>query len=169
MRGEHCWTRVSITKAQSTLCKPRADLFWPKVNKTDTCWLWTASTIGQFGYGGFGVARKTMYAHRVAWLLTYGAISDDMCVLHHCDVPLCVRPDHLFLGTHTDNIQDKMAKGRVPAGAKHHNVKLTVEDVKEIRRRAATGENRRHIAADFGVASQHVCHIHTRRYWKHVA
>ena len=86
--------------------------FWTKVKKTKDCWLWTASIVGN-GYGGFSLDGQMRRAHRVAWELTFGPVPDGYQVLHKCDVRPCVRPDHLFLGTHTDNLRDAAAKGRV--------------------------------------------------------
>ena len=89
--------------------------FWSKVLfSADGCWLWSRSTT-HGGYGQFGVGsgpQRMMKAHRMAWLLTFGEIPNDLRVLHHCDNPPCVRPDHLFLGTLSDNSQDMVAKGR---------------------------------------------------------
>lgn len=94
--------------------RPLADRFWPKVRKSDGCWEWTRATTTH-GYGKFSVATAVWdRAHRVAWKLTNGPIPDGMFVCHHCDNPLCVRPDHLFLGTHGDNMRDASTKGRMP-------------------------------------------------------
>lgn len=85
--------------------------FWAKVNKTEGCWLWTASRTHE-GYGMFSIQGRRHYAQRVAWMLTYGLIPEGMLVLHRCDNPPCCRPDHLFLGTHADNMADMATKGR---------------------------------------------------------
>lgn len=88
------------------------DRFWEKVAKGDGCWLWTASTRKN-GYGWFGgLDISETFAHRCSWIYTFGAIPDGLCVLHRCDNPPCVRPDHLFLGTQYDNIKDMISKGR---------------------------------------------------------
>lgn len=79
------------------------------------CWEWMGSYFGT-GYGQFtvrmGRTRKNWIAHRYAWARTFGPIPDGLWVLHRCDNPKCVRPDHLFLGTHADNMADMKAKGR---------------------------------------------------------
>lgn len=98
-----------------------AERFWAKVNKNGPmhpvlqtqCWLWTAGLL-DFGYGRF---RSRVHswdegAHRVSWALTYGPVPDGLDVLHKCDNPPCVNPEHLFLGTQRDNNLDRDAKGR---------------------------------------------------------
>src|SRR5262245_52091786 len=88
--------------------KPLQDRFWKYVNKTETCWLWTGAKH-EFGYGLInkgGAGGRILRAHRVIWEWTNGPIPKGFFVCHHCDVPACVRPDHLFLGTNKDNVQD---------------------------------------------------------------
>lgn len=86
--------------------------FWAKVHKTDDCWEWTAARMSS-GYGGFYWQRGRVPAHRFSWEIAFGAIPEGMFVCHHCDNRLCVRPDHLFLGTALDNARDCVAKGRL--------------------------------------------------------
>lgn len=88
--------------------------FWVKVDKTNACWYWTGAKNNR-GYGNVRIASKYLLAHRVSYAIAYG-IPDDMNVLHKCDNPACVRPNHLFLGTHQDNMDDMVAKGRAKAG-----------------------------------------------------
>lgn len=90
---------------------PIEQRFWTKVQKSDGCWLWTATKTK--GYGMIlGPNRIPLQAHRVAWRLTFGDIPSGLSVLHHCDVPLCVNPAHLWLGTQKDNLEDAERKGR---------------------------------------------------------
>ena len=90
--------------------------FWDKVDKADGCWEWTAclkkGKKGN-GYGFFWLHGKNFRAHRFSWIINFGNISDGLCVLHRCDNRRCVRPDHLFLGTVTDNNVDAIKKGRI--------------------------------------------------------
>lgn len=111
------------------------DRFWKKFDRPKKgCWEWKGST-GSAGYGrisfGHGETNyRTNYtAHRLSWMLFFGPIPDGICVLHRCDNPKCVRPDHLFLGTHTDNMKDRDRKNRTQQGEKHYRAKLTEEDV----------------------------------------
>lgn len=104
---------------------PIAVRFWAHVAKGDGCWEYTGAR-GTFGYGNVNIgASRYDRAHRVSWRLTHGAIPGGMQVLHRCDNPPCVRPDHLFLGTPSDNVRDMMGKARgggqfaAPAHCKH--------------------------------------------------
>lgn len=93
--------------------------FWPKVRERapNKCWLWQAAKMPA-GYGVFSVRGVKQRAHRVAYELCVRPIPAGMFVLHRCDTPACVNPLHLFLGTHTDNMRDKIAKGRAFNGRK---------------------------------------------------
>lgn len=85
--------------------------FWPKVDKSENCWLWRGSRQTH-GYGTFYYQGTMHLSHRISWILTYGEIPTGLCVLHKCDNPPCVNPQHLFLGTHVDNMIDRERKGR---------------------------------------------------------
>jgi len=135
--------------------------FWSKVNKTEGCWFWTAST-SKSGYGqlGSGGRPHTMLkAHRVSWELANGPIRDGLWVLHQCDNPICVNPDHLFLGTNLDNIADMNRKKRNLFQRNNPSLKLSDGQVKEIRDRRSNGERLRSIAKDFGVTEGTVSRI----------
>lgn len=130
--------------------------FWAKVVKNgDGCWSWTAGT-DQHGYGRIGLGAKSdpiERAHRISWLLHRGPIPVGMCVLHRCDNPICTRPDHLFLGTRTDNAADKTAKGRAkgPRGIANKRAKLTDDSVATIYSLYLQGRTMASLARDFGV------------------
>lgn len=91
-----------------------AERFWLQVEKIPehSCWEWTGSIRTRDGYGGIKFQQRSLLAHRVAWELHNGPILNGLCVLHRCDNPTCVRPDHLFLGTLQDNAVDMQRKGR---------------------------------------------------------
>lgn len=86
--------------------------FWSNVQKTDSCWNWTGKSYFHYGYGKFNVNKKETRAHRYSWELHKGAIPQGLFVLHNCDNPKCVNPEHLRLGTQKDNVQDQFDRGR---------------------------------------------------------
>jgi antitoxin component HigA of HigAB toxin-antitoxin module len=138
--------------------------FWGKVQRTDSCWFWLGSRQSN-GYGRVMVNYARIPAHRQAWVYTNGTIPMGMWILHKCDTPLCVRPEHLFLGTPKDNTQDMLRKGRFVAGRratgeKHHNHTLTDVQVQEIHDiRETYGSTQQEIARRFGVSQSHVSSI----------
>ena len=85
---------------------------WANVEKSTGCWNWTASIRGR--YPKFMFRNKRWSAHRLVYIFVHGPINGGLHVLHKCDNTLCVRPDHLFLGTHLDNMRDAQAKKRFP-------------------------------------------------------
>ena len=143
--------------------------FWAKVDKSGDCWEWTAGKdVG--GYGSFYLSGSSIKAHRIAYTITVGDIPDGMCVLHTCDNPPCVQPDHLFIGTYMDNYHDMKAKGRVYKGYRQHgeshtHAKLTEKDVIEIR---ASSDPQRAMARRFGVSDMAISKIKLRKSWKHI-
>src|SRR3990167_1210519 len=125
--------------------RPPKERFWKKVQKGDSpekCWEWKSCKNPE-GYGQFTIDGKKVYAHRYSWELHNGTIPDGLWVLHHCDNPACVNPDHLFVGTQTDNMQDMISKGRSEylgiSGENNHQAHLTTDIVKIIRKRYAFG------------------------------
>ncbi len=141
--------------------------FWEKVRVTSGCWEWTGRRTSS-GYGQIALTdagRRTMRAPRVAWLLSNGAIPPGLLVLHRCDNPPCVNPDHLFLGTDMDNARDKIAKGRDASGARNGRARLIATDVKDIRHRLAEGERKNSIGRVYGVDRSTIRRIANGRHW----
>lgn len=107
-------------------------------------------------------------AHRVSWYLHHGEIPVGMIICHKCDNPPCVNPDHLFLGTHQDNIEDKCSKGRAGGGSmpgeSNANAKLTEQQVLEIRK-SLGAISHAELARMYGVAKVTIDKISTRNIW----
>lgn len=145
--------------------------FWARVAKTDSCWIWTGLKIRQ-GYGRFSLNGKNWLAHRLAFLFTYGEFPDDLCVLHNCDNPSCVRPDHLRLGSIRDNNADTMVRGRhrhgeaVDASGENNNFhRFTWQQIREIR--ALKGKlSAVEIAQRFGTKRTYVNQILSGYRWR---
>ncbi len=153
---------------------PRAELleirFWKHVQKTDQCWNWTSTKLPA-GYGMIKAdrSRKNLYAHRVSWEIHNGSIPDGLFVLHDCDNPSCVRPDHLFLGTQLDNMQDCVSKGRLSGcievswhGEDNPRAKLTSDTAREIRLSAASLSS---LAKTFGVSKGTIWKVRSGYTW----
>lgn len=167
---------------------PPEERFWEKVEKTvDGCWLWRGP-IRSNGYGYTTDYWTKILAHRFAWELTVGPISEGKKVLHRCDVRNCVNPDHLWIGTQKENMDDARAKGRMNytgprnpcRGEDSPRAVLTEWDVREIRRLYTPGRvgrpskldpprwSVRDLAEHFGVSSSLIHNIVTRKAWKHI-
>ncbi|WP_194720787.1 HNH endonuclease signature motif containing protein [Noviherbaspirillum malthae] len=140
--------------------------FDAKVRITPGCWLW-AGAKNSWGYGAMTINSKDFGAHAVSYALYVGPIAAGMRVLHRCDTPACVNPDHLFLGTQKDNIADMDAKGRRrPAkGVANHFAKLTEEAVRAI---DIDPRTYRAIASSYGISAAIVSDIKNRRIWTHL-
>lgn len=138
------------------------------------CWEFQGASTKRYGVVNVGSGRKrrTMLAHRAMWAITHGHVPDDLHVCHTCDNPPCCNPDHLFLGTDFDNVQDCIAKGRKtppphPSGEQNNRAKLSDADVVDIRERFVrnyaprkTGggyrSNAHELADEFGVTDANI-------------
>lgn len=143
-----------------------AERFWSKVVKGAGCWVWTASK-NKYGYGQVKAYKKMMGAHRCAWILTHGEIPEGLHVLHACDNPPCVRPDHLFLGTNQDNMNDRDQKHRQASGELVGTSKLKAKSVAEIRALYQTGDfTQKQLGEQFGVTDAQVSLIVNNKSWE---
>lgn len=145
--------------------KPLNERFNAKVNVMDSgCHEWMGC-LAKNGYGMLHLNGKTAFAHRVAFELANGQIMGNAYVLHRCDNRKCVNPDHLFLGSFQDNMDDMVEKNRHAAGERNGHAKLTGEQVREIR---SIGGSNTDTAKVYGVTPSLVSMIRSGRIWKHV-
>lgn len=148
--------------------------FWRFVKKTDNCWIWTGHK-DRAGYGTFGVPKGRMLrAHRYSWKIAHGEIPDSqILVMHKCDNPSCVNPEHLFLGSQKDNSADKVSKNRQAKGSHQGLSKVTEDQVHTIRDRYIHGQRgglntTRRLSKEFGISLATVKQIVSGKTWKHV-
>lgn len=150
------------------------EYLWSKVEKTDSCWVWTGRKQTRKDGFPYGIIQQrergsmaTYYVHRLAYELTVGAIPSGMCVCHHCDNPQCVNPLHLFLGTHLDNMRDCARKNRTAFGTRSGTTNLSEATVLAIRARYLTGDiSQKRLAADYGVTQSIVGRIVRGECWQ---
>lgn len=173
-----------------------ADRFWPKVEKTETCWLWTGGALSRTRtYGRLKVDGRNELAHHVAWSLAGGTIPEGMQILHVCDTPACVRNDdlgtyevrgityerrgHLFIGSIATNAADRAQKGRAPIvrpdgpggfpGEQNPRAVLTEADVIEIRGSDTTIRGSiPKLARHYGVSATQIWNVVKRKSWPHI-
>lgn len=145
---------------------PEAEaLFWSKVERGPGCWEWCGGASRK-GYGRVRVRGRLVSPHRLSFALAHGAVPDGLWVLHTCDNPRCVRPEHLFAGTHADNMKDASRKGRLrQLGPGPWNAKIGPGQVREIRALRAEGLTCREIAARYGLHRYTVGQIARRVRW----
>ncbi|WP_424624465.1 HNH endonuclease signature motif containing protein [Achromobacter marplatensis] len=124
-------------------------------------WIWTGR-VDKNGYGRFEAAGKTWQAHRFSFEAAFGPIQGGLFVCHRCDVPACVNPSHLFLGTNLQNVADRDRKGRQACQSRIRTSKLNAEQVLAIR---ADPRRMRKIAADYGVSCTSISEIKSGRSW----
>jgi hypothetical protein len=179
VRGQRFCSKKCGARGRLTL----EDRLWRQVKRGDGCWLWTGA-LNDAGYGRIRLGKTRTRAHRVAWIVTYGPIPDGLFVCHKCDQPLCCRPDHLWLGSHADNMADCYAKGRqatgmrsgnwthperLPRGEAHKNSTLTDADVRAIRARYIPRVvSMSMLGREFNVTAGTIHGIVHRKTWTHL-
>ena len=134
------------------------------------CWLWTGSTTGAGKYGGLQADGRLQRSHRLQWERFNGPIPKGLLVCHHCDTPLCVNPDHLFLGTYADNRKDSIKKGRFHTysnakGKARYWSKFTADKIRTIRNDGRIGKV---IALEYGMSKSAINRIKARTTWPHI-
>ena len=151
--------------------------FWSKVKKTGTCWLWQGKTV-EFGYGIYFYNNTHWKTHRLSWTLHFGKIPEGKRVLHECDVPACLNPDHLHLGDDADNRAEMISRGRQAKGENVPQHILTESEAIRIIQRLSCLKTPvpkgsktdliRTISQEYNVHIQTIWAIHYKRNWKHL-
>jgi len=154
------------------MASPILEKFWNRVELVPftTCWLWNGP-VDKDGYGVISIGMQYLTykarpcrAHRVSWELHFGEIPKGAQVLHSCDVPSCVNPSHLRLGTHADNMRDKTIRKRI-SGENSPTHKLSANDVDTIRAMLESGIDGETVARQFNITRQNVWCIKHRKTW----
>jgi hypothetical protein len=159
--------------------------FWKYVLKGDGCWEWQGNRVKEGGYGRFRYGGKTNLTHRLSYEMHTGPIPEGLMVLHTCDNPGCVRPDHLYIGTAKDNADDREERDRSQTGDFHYTrreperaargerintARLTEDKVRIIRERYdAGGVTQTELAQEYGVTQRAIWMIVRRKSWRHVS
>ena len=134
-KSRYCSADCRVSGVSTENARPIGVRFWEKVDRSGgpkSCWIWTAGCFAD-GYGAVSVDGKPQRAPRVAYELKKGKIPDSLHIRHSCDNPKCVNPKHLLIGTPAQNMSDKVARGR-----QHRTIKVTDEQVQEIRESTAS-------------------------------
>lgn len=146
------------------------DRFWEKVSvgSDDECWNWKAG-LTRGGYGQFSNKVMSNRAHRIAWHLSCGPIPTELFVLHKCDNPKCVNPNHLYLGSHGDNMNDRSVRNRCnQKGERNAGAKLNDNIVRDIFALREEGHTHKYISDKTNIRRTHVTKILNKQIWSHV-
>ncbi len=136
-----------------------------RVQHKSGCWIYPS----QARYARVEVAGRTISAHRIAWIASFGAIPTGLCVCHKCDVPRCINPEHLWLATVQENMADRQRKNRQTKGVKITNSKLTPTFVRKLRSLHPSGlYTNAQLGKRFGVDGSTVSKVVNRKSWRHV-
>jgi len=170
---------AGVTKSCGCLKSPNSKQYKEKLKNRllkscffkNSCWIWKGPYV-KFGYGKTTIKNRTITTHRASWIAFKGDIPKGLQVLHNCphgDNPACINPDHLFLGTHLDNMRDKIKKNRsnIPKGEASNKSILNNIQIKEIKRLKGL-ESSYKICDRFGVAASTIRAIWSGKTWKHI-
>jgi hypothetical protein len=163
------WAVIVMTLADAVALADKR--FWPRVRKGHDCWEWCGTTT-EDGYGWVVGRPFQILAHRLSWIVAnQRLIPDELCICHHCDNRICVRPDHLFLGTRGDNMRDMRAKGRAARqlGELHGQAKLKSDEVRALRALYQSGHiGTKAMSKLFGISETETRRIISYERWAHL-
>lgn len=169
------WNNIGADGRWVSVDTPQ-ERFWKKVDKTSSCWLWMGKKTSR-GYGDFAVriGKKILNfrAHRYSWEMIKGSIPTGSLVCHKCDNPPCVNPEHLYLGTQSDNIRESVKKRRHSTchykGENNPGAKITKEIIMEIRNSYIPRKiTQQFLAHKFNLTQSYVSEILSRKVWSHI-
>ena len=132
------------------------------------CWVCVSHSLDIWGYAQISINNKGKRVHRYLYEEYFGEIPEGLVVRHKCDNPACINPEHLELGTHQDNVNDKLSRNRQANGSKINTSKLTKEQVLKIREEYKEIKSSRKLAKQYGVSKATILSIINRRIWKHI-
>lgn len=161
----HACAGIGVARLKAEQRPSIEEKFWLNVEKEDGCWPWTGST-DKDGYGILEYEGKFFRANVFSLKLDGRPVPQGQYACHTCDNPPCVRPDHLYPGTPTQNMADALARGRLQIGERHYAAKLTEASVVEIRNSHETDKT---LAERYGVSDSLIYLVRARKCWKHVA
>jgi hypothetical protein len=169
--ANRCLSCAKLERTENAYSLERiGERFWPKVEKTESCWLWTGY-VNAAGYGLVSARGGQILVHRMVLELQGVEVPEDKLVLHTCDVKICVNPGHLYIGTHLENMRDMWERNRVNlylrSGENHGNAKFTDQQVAEMRQRYGTevkrytrkGMTSSMLANEYGISRAHLLKI----------
>ncbi len=164
----YCSKEVNVPKKR--FCNEKCHLLNCTEVKEKGCWDYKGFK-GKDGYGQIKIGGKVRRPHRISYQIYKGKIDEGFNVCHSCDNPICVNPEHLWLGTPKDNMDDMLRKGRKAdkKGELHHLNKLKEEDIYKIRKLLKKKNyKQKQIAKMFGVDPSCICYINAGKRWSHI-
>jgi len=169
--------KILSNRDNAIRCRPCNDIynrtpfekrFFEKVKKTDKCWIWTGSKLHGYGQIYNRITNRPEGAHRVSWEIHNGLIKKGLHILHRCDNPPCVNPEHLFIGTNAENVADAIKKGRNAKGSQCTRAKLNEKIVTEMKKMFKNGSTYKEVTNKFGFNHHTVYSAIKGITWRHV-
>lgn len=168
-KGKYCSISCGVAFRNKSKAISSQQVFFKNISHESHekgCWIYTVGTR----YGKIKIGKKHSSAHRYSYEIHYGKIFDEKVICHTCDIKLCVNPEHLFIGTQKDNIQDMLSKERDnrPKGSRNHFSKVTEEQVIGIKELLKKGFGVKEVSEIYKVAYSLIAQIKYGKSWKHI-